>query len=349
MSPRPAVVTDSNVTSSSVSPVTKNKRPNDFFARQEEEPHAERKKKILQDHPEIKELFGPEPMTKYLVVATVALQVYMAYLVRDWSWPYFLAAVYIVGATANHSLFLAIHEMSHNLGGKALWVSQAIAMVANMPICIAYSVTFKPYHMQHHRCQGDDGIDTDIPTELEAWLVTKTATCWLDHTLRKAIFMFFQIFGYALRPMMMKPELVPKDLTIVINWIVVLAFDAIIYYNLGVNAILYMLLSTFFAGSIHPTAGHFIAEHYVFEGKVETYSYYGPLNIFAYNVGYHNEHHDFPNIAWTRLPRVREVAPEYYDHLPQCKSWFGTILYYIFDDRISPYSRVKKRVSTKED
>jgi sphingolipid delta-4 desaturase len=102
--------------------------------------------------------------------------------------------------------------------------------------------------------------------------------------------------------------MVPIDAYIIVNWIICLSFDAAIVYFLGVNALLYMLLSTFFAGSIHPTAGHFIAEHYVFEGNVETYSYYGPLNMLAYNVGYHNEHHDFPNIPWSRLPEVAKIG-----------------------------------------
>merc|ERR1719252_546021 len=142
---------------------------------------------------------------------------------------------------------------------------------------------------------------------------------------------------------MLKPNLVPLDKWIVFNWVVVLGFDAIILTCFGRSALLYLLLSTFFAGSIHPTAGHFIAEHYVMEGVQETYSYYGPLNRLAYNVGFHNEHHDFPNIPWSRLPKVRAIAPEFYDDLPQCKSWPGTILRYIFDDRLSPYSRMKRQ------
>jgi len=317
-------------------------RPGDFLFRAAEEPHAERKRKILKAHPEVRALMGHEPLTKYIVLATVILQVFVAGYTRDWSWGPWLAAVYCVGATANHSLFLAIHELAHGGGAKSITGNRLIGFLANGPITIAYSITFKPYHMAHHRNQGVDGLDTDIPTALEAWCVTATATSYADHTLRKAVFMFCQIFAYALRPMIVKPDLVPVDRWIVANWAVVLAFDAAVYAAFGRAAILYLLLSTFFAGSIHPTAGHFIAEHYVMHGTAETYSYYGPLNALTYNVGYHNEHHDFPSIPWSRLPRLREIAPEFYDHLPRCDSWPGTIARYILDDAISPFSRMKK-------
>lgn len=141
---------------------------------------------------------------------------------------------------------------------------------------------------------------------------------------------------------MIKPNLVPVDRWIVLNWAVQLTFDGLVVLYLGPQCLWYMLLSVFFAGSIHPTAGHFLAEHYVVDGVAETYSYYGPLNCLCYNVGYHNEHHDFPNIPWSKLPEVRKIAPEYYDNLPQCHSWPGLIFRYIFDDSLSPYSRVKR-------
>ena len=44
-------------------------------------------------------------------------------------------------------------------------------------------------------------------------------------------------------------------------------FDYFMLVTVGWQAVAYFLLSTFFAGSIHPTAGHFIAEHYVMEGR----------------------------------------------------------------------------------
>jgi sphingolipid delta-4 desaturase len=104
----------------------------------------------------------------------------------------------------------------------------------------------------------------------------------------------------------------------------------------------YWGLSALFAGSIHPVAGHFISEHYVFTPEQETYSYYGPLNWLAFNVGYHNEHHDFLNIPGSRLPALYKAAPEFYDNLVKTESWPGTVWNYIMMDNMSGFSRMRR-------
>jgi sphingolipid delta-4 desaturase len=93
---------------------------------------------------------------------------------------------------------------------------------------------------------------------------------------------------------------------------------------------------------LHPVAGHYISEHYVFRPGQETYSYYGPLNWLTFNVGYHNEHHDFPYIPGSRLPRLRELAPEFYDSLHCHHSWTRTLFDYITRPELGGYSRVKR-------
>ena len=90
---------------------------------------------------------------------------------------------------------------------------------------------------------------------------------------------------------------------------------------------------------LHPVGARWIQEHYlVFPGQ-ETTSYYGPLNTVALNVGYHNEHHDFPSVPWNRLPEIKRMAPEAYDTLGSYKSWTRLLLRFIFDRQLSLFAR----------
>ena len=81
----------------------------------------------------------------------------------------------------------------------------------------------------------------------------------------------------------------------------------------------------------------------MFTGDWETYSYYGILNFFCFNVGYHNEHHDFPNIPGSRLPELRKIASEYYDTLPYHESWPMVTYKFITDPNVGVWNRVKRK------
>jgi sphingolipid 4-desaturase/C4-monooxygenase len=323
-----------------------------FFWTYTEEPHKTRRQQIIKAHPEVLKLCGPEPLTIPLVLAVVGLQILCAYVLRDspvLSWPFFLTA-YIIGATANQNLFLAIHEISHNLAFKSPLANRLFAVVANLPIGIPYSASFRPYHLTHHKSLGVDGLDTDLPTALEAW--------FLDSVAGKAFFCSFQILFYAIRPMMVYK--LPLTWIHALNIVFQLAFDYAIVQTMGGKAMAYFILSSFLAGSLHPCAGHFIAEHYVFSqtpasqkpsnvsgalapAPTETYSYYGSLNLLTYNVGLHNEHHDFPAIPWTRLWKLNQIANEFYCDLPCHYSWVGVMLQFITDKQVGLWARVKRK------
>merc|ERR1711937_413461 len=153
----------------------------------------------------------------------------------------------------------------------------------------------------------------------------------------KTLWMILQPAFYALRPMVVRPKLLTQPE--VINWACILTSNYLIYHYCGGAALGYLISSTLLGMGLHPTAGHFIAEHYEFIDGQETYSYYGPLNWVTWNVGYHNEHHDFPRVAGCNLPKVRSMAPEFYDTLPHHDSWCAVIWNYIMDPSVGPYSR----------
>lgn len=247
---------------------------------------------------------GTDPKFKYIVTGLVMLQLFVCYALKDESWLTIFVFAYILGGTINHSLSLAIHEIAHNLafGHSQPLANRLFGFFVNLPIGVPISISFKKYHLDHHRYQGDEQKDVDIPSGLETKLFTRT--------LHKFVWVLLQPWFYSIRPFFVNPK--PLSVLEVLNIVLQFAFDYTLYHFLGFKALVYLIVGSFMATSLHPMAGHFISEHYMFVKGYETYSYYGPLNWLTWNVGYHNEHHDFPSVPGSRLPEVRiNIFPFY--------------------------------------
>ena len=310
-----------------------NRPSEDFAYSSAPEPHRARTKEILAQHPDIRELIGHNPLSFWVTVGFVTFQFGMAALAPRVPWWGVVVLAYCVGAFANHALFVMIHECTHRLVFRRAVPNRITELIANLPLCLPGSCSFHKYHLKHHAFQGVYELDADIPSRWEANLIGHSA---LGKALWLLLYPIFQI----VRPMRVKEVklLDPWSLT---NLGVQIVIDTAVFLLLGPKALAYFAFSLFFAIGLHPLGARWIQRHYLTsKGEQETFSYYGKLNVLAFNVGYHNEHHDFPSVPWNRLPEIRRMVPEVYDTLAWHQSWTRLLFRFLFDPSLSLFSRM---------
>lgn len=282
-----------------------------------------------------------------MILFLVGLNLASAYLLRNSEWWLIIVLAYVWGGTINHSLTLAVHELSHGLVFESRNLNILFGYLASIPHGLPTFITFKKFHLIHHLNQGYKNIDTDLPTAMEGRFFTTK--------LSKFLFLFFQPFFYSFRPMI----LYPGDLSLLegVQYVFQFFFDFMVIKYWGAKALIYLILGLLLGSGLHPLASHFIAEHYIWTDKkdkkgnpIETYSYYGPLNYLTFFVGYHNEHHDFPQIPGSRLHNLHKIAPEYYEEVRANahKSWVACLYRFIMDPTITPFKRVVRVIEEKK-
>jgi len=252
--------------------------------------------------------------------------------VKDAPWWIAIAIAYVIGAFANHTLFVLVHECAHNLIFKRKGGNILAGILADFPIVVPSSVSFRTYHLKHHSFQGDYYLDADLASRWEAKLIGSTF-------IGKALWLLFFPVFQALRPPRLK-EIQFANVWTFVNWFFVFAYDAAVFVFLGPTAFLYLVASFFFSIGLHPLGARWIQEHYLTSPPQETYSYYGPVNILALNVGFHNEHHDLPSVPWNKLPQMRRIAPEMYNTLAWHKSYVRLLWRFLTDGNLSLFSRI---------
>jgi len=306
------------------------------------QPHKERSQDIVKAHPEIKKLFGPTPTTAFWILGLVITQMILAPLLSTAPWYVLLLVAYVVGATINHALFVLVHECTHNLVFEKQRENILISFIANFPLFLPSSHSFRKYHILHHRHLGEFELDADLagPREIK----------FFGHSpIMKMLWLFF--FGFIqgfIRPARTK-HVTTMDRWIVINALIQVTFVTLTYLAFGWGALWYYFVSIVFALGLHPLGARWVQEHYTIKEDQETYSYYGPLNYVCFNMGYHNEHHDLIRVPWSKLPKLKNMAPEFYDNLYSYKSWTWLLYTFIFDSSFSVYSRITRPTKVDPD
>ena len=304
-----------------------------YTATAEPIPHHQRARQILKAHPEVKRLMGRNASTAAITAGCVGAQVLVAWALHGYAWYWSVLAAYVLGAFVCHTLFVIIHEATHNLVFKGQWANAAVGIAANLPMVLPTAMSFRKYHLKHHSHMGHLELDADLPDHYEAALIR-------HYVVGKLVWLFFFPVFQMVRTFRCQ-GIQPWDKYIAANWAAQVLFMGGVYWWLGPVGFVYLFASFWFSVSLHPVGARWIQEHYlVLSPTQETTSYYGRLNGIHLNVGFHNEHHDLPGVPWNKLPKLREMAPEFYEPLLHHTSYTKIMLRFLFDQELSLYSRL---------
>jgi sphingolipid delta-4 desaturase len=258
-----------------------------------------------------------------LVIAAILGSLGLSY------WWLSLVMAICVGAFANHANFVIIHDAIHNCVFDSPLANKWTAILADLPNAFPTAMGFRCYHIKHHSHLSAYDYDADIPSRWEVEWVGNSA--W-----RKAVWLFFFPAIQLARLSRLKGTVPIWGTWTYVNIGVIALFDLFVLWAFGWNALLYLFFSFWFSvGGLHPLSARWLQEHFAFGPNQGTFDYYGSLNKLALNIGYHNEHHDFHEIPWNRLPELKTMAPEFYDELRCHRSWFALLVTFIFDPTYS--------------
>ena len=116
--------------------------------------HRSRAKNIVKAHPEVRELFGPAPITALFCVAAVALQLVIAISLAGRSWWEVVLVAWAFGAILNVGLFNLAHECNHALVFRNKSASRWLFTITSLPMLFAGHHTWWIEHHVHHNHLG---------------------------------------------------------------------------------------------------------------------------------------------------------------------------------------------------
>eukprot|EP01133_Synstelium_polycarpum_P016998 gene16998-20228_t len=300
--------------------------------------HWTRRKAISAKYPEVLNFPTTHPPTAVWVFILVAAMIISAKMLQNSSFLTILVVAYVFGATVSHALWVLIHELTHDLVLESSTMNSILLLISDLPHIVPAGISFRHFHRLHHSFLNEAYTDPDVPIPYENSI--------LGHSIvGKAIWFCFYSIVIALRSAFYPlKDQSPVGIWLFFNYVCNISFTYVMSQWVGTWGMVYLVLSSLMSVGflLHPLGARWIAEHFaVTQSEQETYSTYGLVNTLGFNIGYHNEHHDFVRVPWVYLPRLTEIATEFYQKgLRYHTSYFRVLYEFLKQDDFTFNSRV---------
>jgi sphingolipid 4-desaturase/C4-monooxygenase len=300
--------------------------------------HRDESRRVLEAHPEIRDLFGPKWVTALAIPVLLALHWSMAWLVSGGGILTVFVAAFFFGQLVLHAAGALLHETAHQLvfrRGKA----KLIFDLGLELILASFGKQLRYQHehiSSHHPHQGQYEWDYEHE-DICGYMARRELRAHHPHYQRALTIATMALhilpFGFLIADQIIPPVYgrltgrkvkderrdigasKPTRAEVAMFVAVSLFSNAVLFFGFGFWAWLYhnWALSLFLSKWGISNLGQSLSEHPDGDDLRPTRSTYGWINWFLFNTGYHHEHHTFPNVAWMHLPRIKATAPHVFD------------------------------------
>lgn len=297
--------------------------------------HIDLRRQIIKDHPEALALAGPDWRGAPAAVLILAVHWTVLWLVSQTNVLVVFLAAFFVGQVVLHSAAALIHETAHRLvfrhpRGKLLFD----LLLETITTSFGRQLTYQHEHVStHHPFLGvyeRDYEHEDVcrflarrayrakhPTRQHLLTAAELVVNLLPFGFLFADKIFLPFYGHATGRRVKDPErhigatkapAAEQRLFIAVS----LAVNVFLFLAFGFLGWLFQIWSlSLFLGKCGVTnLGQSLSEHPGDDFDVPTRSTYWWGNLLLFNTGYHHEHHTFPEVAWSRLPKLKALSPD---------------------------------------
>lgn len=301
--------------------------------------HINRRKEIELKYPEVKNLQGPYYPSIIFIVILVLIQLCLGFYIQKIEMSWWLVGIcsYINANTLFYSLTTFIHENSHGLvlGWKYRWLCAIIIEIGTVSFGDQWVYTQVHYYL-HHPHLNDKSKDSECPRIGHVSNLPEN---------NKYLYSILELFplGFLLNGTISNTKKKKKSSSYIRYVLLFECILIVLYHAYHSNWLIILFniwsISLFASRWCISHHGQSISEHYsefYNKNKPTQSTYLFMENIIGFNTGYHDEHHTFPKIPWSRLPTLKKIAAKDFNninHIPYYKLWFNWFKHGFSTDR----------------